>query len=57
LPNTSLYEFVTYGVVLVTLVGQGIAMRVILPPWSRRYASVEPAPAGKHSASPPQLSG
>lgn len=57
LPNTSLYEFVTYGVVLVTLVGQGIAMRVILPPWSRRYASVEPAPAGQHSASPPQLSG
>lgn len=52
LPNTSLFEFVTYGVVLVTLMGQGVAMRVILPRWSRRYAAVEPAPAGQHSASP-----
>ncbi len=55
LPNTSLYEFVTYGVVLVTLVGQGIAMRVILPPWSRRYASVEPAPATLQSTSPARV--
>lgn len=43
LPNTSLFEFVTYGVVLVTLVGQGVAMRVILPRWSRTHEPVEPS--------------
>lgn len=37
--NNSLLEFVTYGVVLVTLVGQGIAMRVILPRWSQAHES------------------
>lgn len=51
-PNSKLFEFVTYGVVLVTLVGQGIAMRVILPGWSRRHASVEPAAAPSESATP-----
>jgi monovalent cation:H+ antiporter, CPA1 family len=46
-PHTDLFEFVVYGVVLVTLVGQGVAMRVILPSWSRRHEPVEPvAPSG-----------
>lgn len=50
-PHTSFFEFVTYGVVLATLVGQGIAMRIILPRWSRGYASAEKA---AHSyATPP----
>ena len=40
-PNSSLFEFVTYGVVLITLLGQGIAMRAILPRWSRRHEPVE----------------
>ena len=44
LPNTGLFEYVTYGVVLVTLVGQGIAMRVILPRWSARHEPIEMAP-------------
>jgi Na+:H+ antiporter len=51
-PNGSLFEFVTYGVVLVTLVGQGIAMRMILPRWSRQHASVEPASVSSEPASP-----
>ena len=44
LPNAGLFEFVTYGVVLVTLVGQGIAMRAILPSWSARHEPIEMAP-------------
>ena len=43
LPNIGLFEFVTYGVVLVTLVGQGIAMRAILPGWSARHEPIEMA--------------
>jgi CPA1 family monovalent cation:H+ antiporter len=45
IPNSSLFEFVTYGVVLITLLGQGIAMRAILPRWSRRHEQVESASA------------
>ncbi len=52
LPNRNLFEFVTYGVVLVTLVGQGIAMRAILPRWSRLHAPVEPTSATSSSATP-----
>lgn len=33
LPHHALYANVVYGVVLVTLVGQGIALRVALPHW------------------------
>jgi Na+:H+ antiporter len=44
-PNSSLFEFVTYGVVLITLLGQGIAMRAILPRWSRRHEPVDSASA------------
>jgi len=44
-PNSGLFEFVTYGVVLVTLLGQGIAMRTILPRWSRRHEPVDSASA------------
>lgn len=44
LPNNGLFEFVTYGVVLVTLVGQGVAMRVILPRWTARHEPIETAP-------------
>ena len=40
-PNSSLFEFITYGVVLITLLGQGIAMRAILPRWSRRHEEVD----------------
>lgn len=41
MPNSGLFEFVTYGVVLITLLGQGIAMRAILPRWSRRHEPVD----------------
>jgi CPA1 family monovalent cation:H+ antiporter len=41
IPNSGLFEFVTYGVVLITLLGQGIAMRAILPRWSRRHEPVD----------------
>lgn len=50
--NASLFEFVTYGVVLVTLVGQGIAMRVILPRWSQTHAPAEAAPVPQQTAAP-----
>jgi CPA1 family monovalent cation:H+ antiporter len=41
---------IVYGVVLVTLLGQGIVLRVLLPRWARRQA----APAGaSHPASDP----
>jgi CPA1 family monovalent cation:H+ antiporter len=33
LPNRSLIASVVYGVVLITLVGQGIGLRVLLPHW------------------------
>ncbi|HEX6541974.1 MAG TPA: sodium:proton antiporter [Ktedonobacterales bacterium] len=52
LPDTDLMKYVTYGVVLVTLVGQGIAMRVILPPWSRKHAPLESAEATAEPAAP-----
>ncbi len=35
LPNRGLIEFTVYGVVLVTLVGQGIGLRVLLPRWPK----------------------
>ncbi len=35
LPNRSLLEDVVYGVVLITLLGQGIGLRVLLPRWSK----------------------
>lgn len=34
-PKLSLLQLITYGVVLVTLVGQGIGMRFLLPRWPR----------------------
>jgi CPA1 family monovalent cation:H+ antiporter len=34
LPDRSLLESIVYGVVLVTLLGQGIGLRVLLPRWS-----------------------
>jgi Na+:H+ antiporter len=51
-PNASLFEFVTYGVVLVTLLGQGIAMRVILPRWSLKHESGETDTAAQLSSAP-----
>ncbi|HEX5548286.1 MAG TPA: sodium:proton antiporter [Ktedonobacterales bacterium] len=51
IPNSSLFEFVTYGVVLITLLGQGIAMRAILPRWSRRHEQVDSASAESLSQS------
>lgn len=35
LPNRGLLEGMVYGVVLVTLLGQGIGLRVLLPYWSK----------------------
>jgi CPA1 family monovalent cation:H+ antiporter len=35
LPDRRLLENIVYGVVLVTLVGQGIGLRVLLPYWSK----------------------
>jgi CPA1 family monovalent cation:H+ antiporter len=33
LPDVTLIQQVTYGVVLVTLLGQGVGMRLVLPRW------------------------
>jgi Na+:H+ antiporter len=52
MPNTSLLEFITYGVVLVTLVGQGITMRIIMPRWSRLHESVDGSPTEHDVAAP-----
>jgi CPA1 family monovalent cation:H+ antiporter len=35
LPQLNLLEGIVYGVVLITLLGQGIGLRVLLPLWSR----------------------
>ena len=35
LPLFSAREDIVYGVVLVTLLGQGIGLRVLLPHWSK----------------------
>ena len=35
LPDSRLLEGIVYGVVLVTLLGQGIGLRVLLPHWSK----------------------
>lgn len=36
LPQRSLLESIVYGIVLITLLGQGIGLRVLLPYWQRR---------------------
>jgi len=36
LPDRGLLEGIVYGVVLVTLLGQGIGLRVLLPYWSKK---------------------
>ncbi len=40
LPDRALLEFTVYGVVLFTLVGQGVGLRVLLPRWPK-VAAVE----------------
>jgi len=35
IPYRSLLEYIVYGVVLVTLVGHGIGLRVLLPRWPK----------------------
>ncbi len=34
-PQRGLLESIVYGVVLVTLLGQGIGLRLLLPQWSK----------------------
>jgi NhaP-type Na+/H+ or K+/H+ antiporter len=36
LPERGLLEGIVYGVVLVTLLGQGIGLRILLPRWNKR---------------------
>ncbi len=35
LPERGLLEAIVYGVVFVTLLGQGVGLRVLLPRWSK----------------------
>lgn len=46
-PQRGLIELAVYGVVLVTLVGQGIGLRMILPRWPKAETS---AAVGEHRA-------
>ncbi len=46
LPQRALLETIVYGVVLVTLVGQGIGLRIVLPVWSARKAPASAAAGG-----------
>ncbi len=43
IPQRSLIQNIVFGVVLVTLLGQGIAMRVLLPHWQQRDSSQTPS--------------
>jgi CPA1 family monovalent cation:H+ antiporter len=45
-PQRALLEEIVYGVVLVTLVGQGIGLRIVLPVWSARKAPASAAAGG-----------
>jgi CPA1 family monovalent cation:H+ antiporter len=41
LPDRGLLEGIVYGVVLVTLLGQGIGLRILLPRWSKKEQESE----------------
>jgi CPA1 family monovalent cation:H+ antiporter len=40
LPNRNLLEVIVYGVVLITLLGQGVGLRVLLPRWKAKHEEV-----------------
>jgi CPA1 family monovalent cation:H+ antiporter len=52
IPGLDQLKLVTYGVILVTLVGQGLGMRVLLPRWPNVEADAAAAP--KHESEPVQ---
>ncbi len=52
-PQEGLLKVTVYGVVLVTLVGQGIALRVLLPRWPIAKASTPSMPSTPPASSTP----
>ncbi|WIG57863.1 MAG: Na+/H+ antiporter [Ktedonobacterales bacterium] len=45
-PQRDILTLIVYGVVLVTLVGQGIGLRIVLPHWPRAESVPAPSQAG-----------
>lgn len=43
IPQRNLIQDIVFGVVLITLLGQGIALRVLLPHWQQRDSSQSPS--------------
>lgn len=56
-PQRGLIQSTVYGVVLVTLLGQGIGMRLVLPHWPNLREGDKPSPSGKPNATPGPTSG